>query len=48
MNKRLIALFFAVLICVASIAPAFAQPAVPRMVDGAALMLESEVSDLNE
>lgn len=48
MNKRLIALFFAVLICIASIAPAFAQPAVPRMVDDAALMLESDVSDLNK
>lgn len=47
MNKRLIALFFAVLICVASIAPAFAQPAVPRMVDDAALLTETEVSDLN-
>ena len=48
MNKRLIALFFAVLICIASIAPAFAQPAVPRMVDDAVLMLESDVSDLNK
>ena len=48
MNKRLIALLFAVLICVASIAPAFAQPAVPRVVDDAALMLESDVSKLNE
>ena len=47
MNKRLVALFFAVLICVASVIPAFAQPVVPRMVDDAALLTETEVSDLN-
>ncbi|MBQ8538170.1 MAG: TPM domain-containing protein [Ruminococcus sp.] len=47
MNKRLIALLFAVLICVASITPAFAQPSVPRMVDDAALLTEEEVSELN-
>lgn len=46
MNKRLLALFFAVLLCVASVVTVFAEPDVPRVVDEAMLLTDSEKESL--
>ncbi len=46
MNKRLIALLFAVLLCIAFIVPVSAEGTNPRVVDGADLLTETEEADL--
>lgn len=46
MNKRLIALLFAVLLCIASVVPSFAVSDLPRLVDEADLLTASEEADI--
>ena len=45
MSKKIIAILFAVMLCVLSVVPAFAQSEMPRLVDDSDVFLISFVTD---